>query len=140
MTTKASVAEKLCTQDIVAMRSSNGNAQQVIQLVTKIMADNIEQPPKAEVLAEILCVSPRTLNRRLERAGVSFQKILNDVRRQRSRYYLTETRVPITEISKCMGYSDCSNFIKAFRRWEGCTPRTYRTIHSGEKTGRVLSQ
>ena len=77
-------------------------------------------------LAEELGVSRRTLQRRLSTYGVSFKRILQDVRQEQARRYLDDPRLAITEIALLLGYSDQASFSNAFKVWSGCAPTEYR--------------
>ncbi|MEY4514190.1 MAG: hypothetical protein RLZZ450_6312 [Pseudomonadota bacterium] len=79
-----------------------------------------------ERIARDLRVSARTLRRRLGALGTSFQELLEDVRRGRAIAYLVESEVAVEQISVQLGYGDPANFRRAFRRWEGVAPSTYR--------------
>ncbi len=71
-------------------------------------------------------VSPRTLTRRLQQEGVSFRELLEDVRQQLARAWLTDPSVAIHEVAYLLGYSEPSTFHRSFRRWTGQTPAVWR--------------
>ena len=73
-----------------------------------------------------LGLSPRTLQRRLEVEGVTFQGILEQVRRELALRYLTSTQLSLAEISALLAYADISAFGRAFRRWIGSSPTSFR--------------
>jgi AraC-like DNA-binding protein len=78
------------------------------------------------VVAEQLAVSQRTLQRRLQEAGTSHHELVDAVRRELGiRRILAETG-PVSEIAEQLGFSDTSSFHRAFKRWTGLTPRSYR--------------
>ncbi|WP_406648758.1 AraC family transcriptional regulator ligand-binding domain-containing protein [Aliisedimentitalea scapharcae] len=76
--------------------------------------------------AEMLKVTPRTLIRRLGAEGTSFQEIKDGLRRDIAIRDLQSGRKSIEEISQDVGFSSAANFHRAFRRWTGVTPRSYR--------------
>jgi len=82
--------------------------------------------PDIEYLAEKMSVSVRTLRRRLREEGSSYRELLDEIRFGLARDYLTDTRLPLEEISALLGYSEPGNFSHAFRRWSGRSPRAYR--------------
>lgn len=82
--------------------------------------------PAIDAVAQRLCLSTRTLRRRLNSEGHSFRELLDSVRFQLARQYLEETALPLSEISSLVGYSEPGNFTHAFRRWSGMSPRAYR--------------
>lgn len=79
-----------------------------------------------ERAAQLLNVTPRTLMRRLQDEGTSFQAIKDGLRRDIAIRDLQEGQKSIEEISQDLGFSSAANFHRAFRRWTGATPGTYR--------------
>lgn len=77
-------------------------------------------------VADRLAVSQRTLQRRLQDEGTSFQNELNGLREELARHYLTHSRHSNTEIAFLLGYDDPNSFIRAFHLWTGQTPETLR--------------
>jgi AraC-like DNA-binding protein len=102
--------------------------------VRDIMMKVSEQPPTLQELAEELCVSQRTLRRRLDALGTSYNQILEDVRRELAIRYLSTTPWTTEQIAQSLGYSDSANFRQAFKRWTGKSPRDYRAAGSTEGT------
>jgi len=82
--------------------------------------------PDRSALASSLCLSERTLQRRLADEGSSYQQLLNDTRRQLAERYLHAGKLPAAEIALLLGYSEPSVFFRAFRQWTGLTPGEYR--------------
>ena len=80
----------------------------------------------AEDIAAVLAVHRRTLSRRLKDGGMGYRAITNEIRFQIARQLLTDTQVPLAEIAAALGYSEASAFTRAFRRWSGQTPTTWR--------------
>lgn len=76
--------------------------------------------------AGALRMTPRTLIRRLEADGASFQAIKDNLRRDLAIRSLEEGRKTIEAISQDIGFSATTNFYRAFRRWTGATPGSYR--------------
>lgn len=77
-------------------------------------------------LARALGVSARTLQRRLEHAGSTQKSLLECARHARALELLHDQRLLLAEIAERLGYSDRTAFFRAFRRWTGMTPATYR--------------
>ena len=82
--------------------------------------------PSADQMAERLGLSVRTLHRQLALSGQHYQSIVDDVRSSLAIEFLENTSLPVEEIAARVGFSDASNFRKAFRRWTGHTPRHFR--------------
>lgn len=84
----------------------------------------------ANDVAEAFGIHERTLHRRLKGAGTSFRHELDTVRRTVSEQLLGNTTLAVGEIATTMGYADASGFIRAFERWLGVSPNTWRKKHS----------
>jgi AraC-like DNA-binding protein len=66
------------------------------------------------------------LQRRLERAGTTFNAVCDELRRDAALEHLRNPRVPIKEAAFLLGFSEPSTFYRAFRRWTGDTPANFR--------------
>jgi len=78
-----------------------------------------------EAVANVLCVSTRTLYNRLEEAGTTFREVLDETRRLLAEDYLKKG-LPVNEIAYLTGFSDTANFSRAFKKWTGLSPMSYR--------------
>lgn len=76
--------------------------------------------------ARELHLSPRSLQRRLDARGLTWQRLLNDTREQLARHYLRDRSLSIGDIALLLGYSEQSAFNRAFKRWTGQTPKSLR--------------
>lgn len=83
-------------------------------------------PPTLSDMADHLYMSVRTLNRRLQAAGLTYTGLIEDVRRQRALELLRHTRRPMGQLAGLLGYRDPASFGRAFRRWYGTSPGQYR--------------
>jgi AraC-like DNA-binding protein len=72
-----------------------------------------------------LGLSARTLRRRLEAEGTSFQRLLDETRFALAEAYLARGPVSTPELAFMLGFSEASAFHRAFRRWTGTTPGAY---------------
>jgi AraC-like DNA-binding protein len=86
-----------------------------------------------EAAAGALGTSVRTLQRELNRDGMSFRTLTNLVRSRRAMELLHGTRGSIIGISVQLGYSSPAHFTRAFRRETGLSPQEYRRAASGPK-------
>jgi len=77
-------------------------------------------------IARCLNMSASTLQVKLAQRGTSFQKILDDTRHELALGYMEQSRLSITEIAFMLGFSDLSNFIRAFKRWTGKSPTEFK--------------
>jgi AraC-like DNA-binding protein len=85
---------------------------------------------QAPTIARKLGMSQRTLARRLASEGSSFTAVLDELRCDLAKHYLSEAGVPITTIAWLLGYQELSAFTHAFKRWTGKTPKQARMMAS----------
>ncbi len=71
-----------------------------------------------------LHMSSRTLMRKLQQEGLSFQGIKDELRRDLAILHLVRNDSSLEEISDALGFSAPAVFHRAFRHWTGMTPRT----------------
>ena len=86
--------------------------------------------PRIDALAEHLHMSERTLRRRLAEEGMTFKRILDEVRRELAIGYVQERQLSTGEIAFLLRYSEPSAFQRAFKRWTKLTPSEYRGRHA----------
>lgn len=84
-----------------------------------------------ESIARGIRISPRSLQRQLQQDGTSFRQLLDEWRKARALSMVTNTRLPLSEISQVLGYSEQSVFTQAFRRWYGDAPLKMRAGAAG---------
>ncbi|HSG61356.1 MAG TPA: AraC family transcriptional regulator ligand-binding domain-containing protein [Pseudomonadales bacterium] len=101
------------------MRSLPGCIRQLLQ-------NTHGQFPTLEDMANCLHLSPRTLCRRLSEHNTSYQALLNEVRKERAVEYLTSRQWSVEKVANQLGFSDASNFRRAFKQWTGMTPGAVR--------------
>jgi len=82
--------------------------------------------PTLEIMAERLQMKPRTLRRQLLAEQITYQRILDETREDLAMQYLEYTSLTPKEIGFLLGYSDVSNFRRAFRSWTGKKISDYR--------------
>lgn len=82
--------------------------------------------PHQEKIASDLNMSLRNLQRKLKQEGSSFKIILDETRSELSKQYLRGSNRSIIEVGFLLGFSEPSNFARAFRRWTGYSPLEYR--------------
>jgi len=67
-----------------------------------------------------------TLQRQLNVEGTTYQELRDDTRRHLAEDYVQEKRLALSQIAYLLGFSDQSNFSRAFKRWTGQSPRDFR--------------
>ncbi|MGI9518710.1 MAG: helix-turn-helix domain-containing protein [Pirellulaceae bacterium] len=83
-----------------------------------------------------LNVSRRTLQRKLAIHGVDWSQLVEKCRFRKAIRQLKMPEVPLIDLAHDLGYTDQANFGRAFRRWAGMSPATYRRwqFADGEQT------
>lgn len=82
--------------------------------------------PAPQQVAAQLHLTTRTLRRRLQEQGASYQQLLMEARRRDSCQLLLDANLDIGHIGALLGYTDPANFTRAFKRWHGLTPSDWR--------------
>jgi AraC-like DNA-binding protein len=83
------------------------------------------EPSQASIAKE-MGMSERTLQRRLQAEGSSFNELLEQARRTIACSYLADRKLAAYEVSFLLGYAEPATFFRAFKRWTGKTPQQYR--------------
>jgi AraC-like DNA-binding protein len=102
--------------------------------VKETMTDQVRQEilfkketfPSFTQLSRHMNISPRTLRRRLIGEKTSYKSLVEDIRKNKAIDLLQTTTQSTQQIAAELGYSDLSNFYRAFKRWTGRNPGFYR--------------
>jgi AraC-like DNA-binding protein len=78
---------------------------------------------RVDVIAGKLGLSRQTLFRKLKAEGVTFEKVLDELRHRLALHYLSGKKVSVNETAYLVGFSDPAAFSRAFKRWTGASPR-----------------
>ena len=84
------------------------------------------EPRRDDVAAE-LCMSERTLQRRLDEEATSFVQLLDDTRRDLAEQYLGRLHLSLAQTAYMLGFADQSSFFRACKRWFDVSPGQYRS-------------
>ena len=107
--------------------SSLPRAQSLSDRVRAMLLEELSGgDPSAERVAKRLYMSRRTLVRRLDVEGTTFNSLSDELRRELAVNYLWSTDLSIAEVALLTGFSSSTAFHRAFRRWTGGTPRDFR--------------
>ncbi len=98
-------------------------ADAVQKTVSRTLSEGV---PRMSLIARRLGMSERTLQRRLSAEGISFQSLVERSRRQLAEALLHQSSYSLSDVAFLTGFSEQSAFNRAFKRWVGQTPSTYR--------------
>ena len=82
--------------------------------------------PRRDQVARELCMSDRTLQRRLETEATSFAELLDSTRRDLAEQYLSRLNLSLAQAAYLLGFADQSSFFRACKRWFELSPAQYR--------------
>lgn len=135
------LAYPIVSSDSGLSRIVIAHAEQLLAATARVMPDirdtvriyleeNFAQGPKTLAqVAQHMCMSERSLQRRLATNGTTFAKLLEDVRKELALRYIADRRLAIGEIAYLLGFAELSPFHRAFKRWTGMTPAIARQTH-----------
>lgn len=79
-----------------------------------------------ESVSKSFDISVRTLQKHLKDEDCKYSKLLEDVRKNLSKYYLQNFSIEIGTVAFYLGYTDVSSFTRSFKKWFGMSPQNYR--------------
>ena len=107
--------------------------------VERILESMLATGASVDKVASALGLSRQTLFRRLKEEGTTFERIVDDLRKQRAFQQLTEERQSVKHVALELGFSDATAFSRAFKRWTGASPRAY-LARAGRASGPSISR
>lgn len=119
--TAAQMSES-CEQLVQKIAWQAGLTRRVYEAITQTPG----RFPGIEQVASTLCMTSRTLSRKLAAEGTTFSDLLARVRHALAIDYLRTTRLSMEDIAAALGFSDANSFRQAFRRWSGKSPTEFR--------------
>ena len=126
VTRNAELLGMLAPQFEEELKQENGDENFVERVRIAIQQKLTGRRPTIEDIADALHISSRTLQRRLQDEGSSFQRVLEEARHQLARHYLNNSVLELNEAAYLLGYEDANSFVRAFRTWEGIPPARWR--------------
>ncbi len=121
--TIASFFDRHLEEELALLTSDDGLEQNVRRAVANVLSEGV---PTLSFIASELGIGSRTLQRRLSDGGHSFQSVVDMARKDLAQRLLRKTDYSLAEVAFLTGFSEQSGFTRAFKRWVGQTPRSYR--------------
>ncbi len=116
------IAIKQCEAELSAQVERRSIARQVRDILSHAEQHYLS----IEHVAARLHRSDRTLKRQLAAEGTSFSSLVDEVRYRYATSLLSRTDYSLEQIADALGYSDVANFSRAFKRWSGRSPSSWR--------------
>lgn len=114
--------EPLAEAALLASPPARDFADEVATRIRALLPDGTG----VDAVAAALHMSARTLQRRLGETGAQFSEVLDAVRADEAKRALVGGEVPLAEIAWRLGFADLATFSRAFKRWTGKPPGTFR--------------
>ncbi len=111
-------------QSLAASETTRGHVEGLLTPVLHVGGTNMK------AIAGKMGLSRQTLFRRLRAEGVTFQTVLDDLRRRVALHHLSGGKTSVSETAFLAGFSDPAAFSRAFKRWTGASPRSSRPARS----------
>jgi AraC-like DNA-binding protein len=117
--------EQQCAEMLERMDSGEGFRHKV----RKYLLTTKPNFPSLDQCADHFHMSPRTFRRRLSDEDITYQQVLDEIRRELAESYLRNPAISIYHCADLVGFKDISNFRRAFIRWTGLSPAAYKKKH-----------
>ena len=137
-----SIASKISTAQCERDLSLLVDQRSLGQVVRELAYDEAQGFASLEQVAERLHVTPRTLQRRLAEESLVFNDMINELRKNKAQQLLSLGKLSIQDVAVRLGYSDATNFSRAFRRWTQESPRAFiqRVQSATTRSGNELAR
>lgn len=116
-----------CDSQVAELAAQQGYGGCVARMLSRLH----DPGASMKTVAALLHVSDRTLRRRLAEEGTSFSAVAGQVQRRIATRQLKCAETRIEDVAAISGYSDASNFRRAFIRWTSMSPAQYRRMQQG---------
>lgn len=116
----------LVRRQLSALLSLPEGQHDLVASVKNRMRFDIEQRPRQRELAGLVNMSERSLRRHLEAQNTSYRALQDAARYEKSSDLLAHSTMSIAEIAEAVGYPDARSFRRAFHRWSGMSPSSFR--------------
>jgi AraC-like DNA-binding protein len=126
LVTANAVTARLVARECERELALLGHTENLLERVRATLVNEQGQYPKLETVAARLYMTGRTLKRRLHAHGIHYRQLLDEARRRDSLRLLEDPTLSLEEIAHRLGYSAPANFSRAFHKWTGATPGTFR--------------
>lgn len=99
------------------------------QVIKSLQADGMV--PSIKQVAQNLHMATRSLQRKIRQRGTNFRNLVDETRHQLAIEYLRSRDANLSQVAIALGFSELSAFDRAFSRWTGSNPRTFRRKNFG---------
>jgi AraC-like DNA-binding protein len=111
---------------LIRYRDASSVSERIRRLLRRRLGADM---PALDDIGQALAMTPQTLRRRLHEEGHGFQALKDALRRDAAIEHLARPELTLPEIASRLGFSEPSTFQRAFKKWTGVAPGTYRLTH-----------
>lgn len=116
-----------CTRFIIYEQLLKYEKSDVWYKINEYIKNNYDQKLTLDMISEALSVSIPTLCKvAKQRSDKTIGQIITDVKIEKAKYYLENTQMSISEISRKVGIDDYSYFSRVFKKKTGFSPNYWR--------------
>ncbi len=124
------ITAQVCQQFCDVVMAERPGESDIVRRIRSACLNSSKRFPPAEEIAEQLGLSLRTLHRRLADEGLSYQSVIDNMRRSLATEFLENTHLMIDEVAARVGFADATSFRRAFRKWTGHSPTHCRRANA----------
>jgi AraC-like DNA-binding protein len=126
LATANAVTARLVARECERELALLGYTENFLERVRAVLLNEQGQYPALDTVATRLSMSTRTLKRRLQQHGLSYQHLLDEARKRDCMRLLEDRSLTLEQIAERLGYSEATSFSRAFGKWTGKTPSAFR--------------
>ncbi len=119
--------QSIVTKECENLLSEQDEEISLARKISALLRQDLLNAPSQEKMAELLLLSTRTLRRRLQDEGTTYHEVIDVTKQELAIDLLCSTTLSIEEIARSVGYTETTNFNRAFKRWTGQSPSYFRT-------------
>lgn len=117
---------EICERQCEMLVRQIGERSPFVSKIRGILLRSRGEVPTLQALAEDMHVSSRTLRRRLEEEGITYQRLVNEFRSDLAKEYVRSASLRTKEIAYQLGFKNTNSFCRTFKKWTGMTVQQYR--------------
>lgn len=120
------VLADICKQQCQQLMAKLKESDELISAIRSLLIASLGQFPRLPVIAKQMAMSSRTLRRRLHERNITYQNILDEIRIELTKEYLTTTNLSVDQIASRIGFSEATTLRRAFKKWTGKSMKEFK--------------
>jgi AraC-like DNA-binding protein len=116
--------QPFCDEAARERRTASGSLRALVENEVQSLLSQGET--QKQNIAKSLGLSARTLSRRLAEEGITYEEVVDQLRRSLALQYIKDPSISLGEMTWLLGYEGSTSFNHAFKRWTGHSPSAAR--------------